>query len=212
MMPVVSRIRIWLLAALAIPFFAGGASAQSVLRGRVVGPSGEAVGGATVVLHRVGEGGGREVGRSESDGEGRFSIEFDREGGEGVYFAATRYEDQLYVGAFFRDPSEVAGEYVLRVGVNPVAGGGAAVPPGPRPEGGFPWIGLVIGAAAAAAVILPLRGAKRRPLATRAILAELAELEERGDAGEESRNRRDELRTRLRGPSALAVQDAADPH
>jgi hypothetical protein len=212
MRPLVSKIRSWILATLAVPLVAGVVSAQSTLRGRVVGPADEAIAGVTVILHRVGEAGGREIGRSESDGEGRFSVEFEHEGGEGVYFAATRYEDQLYVGAFFRDPSEVTGEYVLRVGVNPMPGGGAAIPPGPRPEGKFPWIGLVIGTAAAAAVILPLRGAKRRPLATRAILAELAELEERGDGGEESRNRRDELRTRLRGPSALAVQDAADPH
>ncbi|HEX7117381.1 MAG TPA: hypothetical protein VF212_01250 [Longimicrobiales bacterium] len=166
---------------------AGAARAQddagrARLSGRVVDAEGRPVPGVAVSVHRVSRAGGAELARTTVGPDGRFELTFDAEG-EGTYFAATRYEGGLYVGAMFRDPGEAPADYVITVGRDPVAvaagpatTGSAAPPPAPNP---WPLL-LLVGAIGAAAVVLPLASWRRRPRALRALLHELAELEERG--------------------------------
>jgi hypothetical protein len=153
--------------------------AQSpALRGQVVDPEGQAVAGITVSLHRVTDGGGAEVGRAVSDQEGRFEIDLSS-GGEGVYFAATRFEGALYMGEPFRTLAEVSEDYRIVIGVGGVAGGLAQQPPIGSTDQRPGWAGLLLFAIIGiAAVALPLRRARRGPLAVRTLLAEIAELDE----------------------------------
>ena len=105
----------------------------SELRGRVFGPDGEPVAGVSVVLHRVTDDGGTEVGRAVSDGDGAFVIDAGEVTPGGLYFAATRHDGSLFMGPIFRDLREIDSEYVIVVGLNAV--GGAATPGPPPPPG-----------------------------------------------------------------------------
>jgi hypothetical protein len=197
-----------------IPLLTGGLAAQQpVLRGRVLDPEGRAISGATVSLHHVAERGGAEVGQAVSDREGRFAIAVEpREGEGGVYFAATRFDGTLYMGAPFRTLAEVDGEYGIVVGAGGVDGlGGVAEPPSAPASGLRGWgLGLVLAAIAAAAILRPLRRARREPYRSRSLLLELAELEE--GPGAEDRARRESLRARLRGSPDTDEPDAARHH
>lgn len=197
-----------LLAALLTLSTASAASAQSSsLRGRVVDADGRPVPDVTVVLHHVTDAGGAEVGRAVSSADGVFVLELDSAPPGGVYFAATRHEGSLFMGAPFRTLREIEGtEYVIAVGVNAVGGAPTPGPP-PPPGAGRGWaIGLIAGALGILFVVLPL--ARRRPgTDDRAVLLELAELEERFEAGDAElladggaayRERRESLRARLR--------------
>lgn len=173
----------------------------SELRGRVFGPDGEPVAGVSVVLHRVTDDGGTEVGRAVSDGDGAFVIDAGEVTPGGLYFAATRHDGSLFMGPIFRDLREIDSEYVIVVGLNAV--GGAATPgPPPPPGAGRGWlVGLLLGGVGLAFVVRPFL-ARRRAHPDRAILLELAEIEDRlavdGPGAEADRERRDMLRARLR--------------
>lgn len=206
----------FLLAWAFLPLIAGTLAAQEpVLRGRVLDPEGRAVAGATVSLHHVAEGGGAEVGQGVSDREGRFTIVVEPSEGEGgVYFAATRLDGTLYMGAPFRTLSEVEGEYGIVVGTGGVDGiGGVAEAPSDPAAGLRGWgLALILAALAATAILRPLRRARREPYRSRTLLLELAEFEERGDVGDEERARRDAVRAQLIDSPDTDEPDAARQH
>ncbi len=165
--------------------FAGALAAQerspSTLAGHVVDADGRPVAGATVAVHRVSDAGGAEIARTTTDGRGRFAVAVETEEA-GIYFGATSHEGGLYFGALFRDPRDVPEDYLITVGLNPAAAAGPALPP-PAPPPPNPWpVAVLLGLLGAGAVALPLASRGRRPYAVRALLHELAELEERQSA------------------------------
>ncbi len=178
------------------------------LRGRVIDPQGQPVAGIVVAVHRVSEvGGGGEVGRAATAEDGAFDVPLDTSE-DGIYFAATRYEGALYMGGMFRELDEVTSDYVIVVGQNAVAGGGPAVVPPPDPGPGATWpVLLVLGVVGGVFVLLPLMPKRRRHFAVRSLLLELAELEERGAAGDTPSQypaEREALRARIREISQSA--------
>lgn len=190
------------------------------LQGRVVDTEGRPVSGIPVTLHHVTEGGGSEVGRALSDQEGRFVIEPGATLAGGVYFAATRFDGALYMGTPFRTFGEVPEDYRIVIGGDGIVGG-AAIPGPVSAERGQGWgVLLFFGLVGLAAVVVPLRRARRGPLAYRTILTELAELEERQAALSpqsrqamegEYREQRAALRARLKELTSVPVH-AADNH
>lgn len=191
-----------------------------VLRGQVVDPDGRPVSGISVTLHHVTDGGGAEVGRALSDHEGKFSIEPGEGVVGGVYFAATRFEGALYMGNPFRSLDEVTDDYRIVIGVGGIAGGAAFQEP-PDSAAGQGWLVLLAFALLGlGAVVVPLRRGRRGPGSHRAILVELAELEEchalrspeaRQAAEGAYRAQRAALRARLQELSRVPVH-AADHH
>jgi hypothetical protein len=109
-------------ATLLLALFAADVAAQgsTTLRGRAVDPQGQPVGNAEVVLHRVGSSGGARVAVDTTDADGNFSLSTaETADSSAVYFAATRQNENLYVGEFVRPPLEQASPYELLVGGQP---------------------------------------------------------------------------------------------
>jgi len=212
------RFALLILAVAALP--ATLAAQGPRLQGEVIDQSGAPVGGVAVSVHRVTEAGGAEVGRAVTDAEGRFTIELDAAPADGVYFAATRFEGNLYMGEVFRGLSEVPAEYRIVIGSGGIAGGPAVTPPPPPSTGRGIGVLLIFAAAGVAAVSIPFLRSRRDPRAARGILAEIAVLDEefasrpesaraRGEA--EYRAARAALRARLKA-LAVAESNAADDH
>lgn len=182
-------------------FSAASLAAQDVvLVGRVLGPDQNPVAGQDVLLHRVTDAGGARLSQATTDGEGRFTLRAEN-AGSGVFFVATRYEGQLYIGPMLRPPFPENSEYVVQVGIPGVGDvasmmngvGGAAAPtttapaaqsgsPGTRGAGfGVLLVALAIGTGAYLAVQGTGPSARRRALIR---IAELDEQRGRGaDAG-----------------------------
>lgn len=192
--------------------------AQSrVLRGRVLDPGGGPVADQVVAVHRVVGADGGEVGRATTDEDGRFELELEPGSGGGIYFAATRFEDKLYMGPPFRSLGEVGDDYVIVVGVNPIGGftsPGAAAPTSGPPDGAMngPVLAIlgVVGVLGLVLVLRPLLPQERRRHATRTLLLELAALEERRaqaspEEAEALAARAERIRARLRAPNSSAV-------
>lgn len=179
---------------------------ESVLRGRVIDGDGEPLAGLVVAVHRVTEAGGAEIARTESDAAGRFEIPL--AGDDALYFAATRYGDQLHVGAPFRGPPPGDAEYVIVVGAETAIPMGRGPPAeGAAPPEGGSWASWVLLAVAAAGFIVAYTRAGGRDARAerRAGLMALAELEERRAAGEVGsgayQREREALRRRLDVPA-----------
>lgn len=192
---------------------AGTLHAQTpAIRGQVVDPTGEPVPAVAVTLHHVNAQGGQEVGRARTGDDGRFEIAVTESPGDGIFFVATRFEGNLYMGATFRDIAEVDSDYVMMVGASPVGSGGIAFrAPPPEPNGNW-VVGLVIGLIGVGFVAWPLLN-RRGPARQRALLAELAQLEEEytalgpdapADALSDYASRRAALRARLRATASRA--------
>lgn len=91
-----------------------------VLRGHVMDGNGKPVAGLEVALHRVTEQGGAMITRDTSDAEGAFALRVPGESDpQAVFFVATRYQDELYIGQPFRAIPPGA-EYVVTVGAGGV--------------------------------------------------------------------------------------------
>lgn len=151
------------------------------IAGHATNPQGGPVAGLEVLLHRVDESGGARLGSTTSDSTGAFSISAEAVADTtAVYFAAARFNGELYIGPFVREP-DGSEPYTLEVGGQPVDLG----PPIPSqmspvaPGGGprrqllilFPLVGLMgvaIWAVAKAA----------RPPSRRRALVRLAALDE----------------------------------
>lgn len=182
--------------------------------GMAVGPDGEALAGVPVVLHRVGGGTGALVATDTSGPDGTFRFQIATPD-SAIYFAAVRYEGQLYVGPAIEAGADSVTGYVLRVEPGSEAGAvGSALSraaPRARPAaqtraspdsdfGAFLLVGLL---ALAAAVMFMVAAPRYRERRTREALIELAGIENRlDDAGpdddtEDLRSRRDSLREQL---------------
>ena len=93
----------------------------STLRGVVVDTAGKPVPRQQLSLHRVNETGGAMVDSATTDAQGRFSAKVPAETDTtAVFFVATRWNGQLYIGTPFKPPAQPGATYTVTVGVNPV--------------------------------------------------------------------------------------------
>src|SRR5690606_22744759 len=185
-------------------------------QGRVIDPSGAPVAGIVVALHSVEGRDGALIAEATSGEDGTFSFNLTGVADSAVFFAATRYQGELYVGAPFKLPGPPGAEYAIVVGADPaqIAGSLGASRPGMRAGGGqvavLPFIALL--GAGGAVILLGLQAFERLRAGSdpqREVLLEIALLDERF-AGQEASleaaareaylRRRQALRARL-GPS-----------
>ena len=189
---------------------AAAAQAASTLQGQVVDSAGKPVAGQRLTLHRVNQTGGALVDSATTDAQGRFRIRIAAEPDtSAVFFAATRWQGQLYIGQPFKPPAPAGETYKVVGGVNPVqmgpatgggaggmaaaqgaeGGAGAAPVPASDSNAGRWFLVVVLALVAAGAAGYGLLGSSRdrRNARRREILARIAELDERaqGAAREE---------------------------
>lgn len=197
----------------------GTAAAQEIL-GVAIGPDGEPLAEVPVVLHRVGMGGGALAGTDTTGADGAFQFPLEA-GDSALYFAAVRYEGNLYIGPVTGAGGAAVSEYVLQVSPSSEVGavGAALGDPGPPPpaaarpgrstpasgsDAGALWLmGLLALTAAGVFVYTAPRYRRRR---TRDAVLEVAGIENRladpsetlsPDEREELRERRDRLKEQL---------------
>lgn len=192
------RLRLAILALLVFALRAA-AQAPSALKGVVVDPAGKPVASQKLTLHRVNATGGALVDSATTDANGRFTFRIPAETDtSAVFFAATRWQGQLFIGQPFKPPAPTGETYTVTVGVNPVemgpATGGGGAPGGmgaTPPEQAAParddsnagrWflvVVLALVAAGAIAYALLGSGRDRHGQRRREILTRIAELDER---------------------------------
>jgi hypothetical protein len=186
--------------------FAGGASAQTRISGRVLDADGNPVPGLEVLLHAITETTGTEIDKDTSRTDGAFEVTAAGVNADAVYFVAVVYNGQLFMGDLLRPPFPLDQEYVVRVGVNPIdlsaeAAGTAVTPQQAESERTAGIIVVIVAAGVIVSILFFVL--RRRPPAQRRWLVELARLEEelaaQADAGEALAARRAELRARLKG-------------
>jgi hypothetical protein len=186
--------------------FAGDATAQTRISGRVLDAEGQPVPGLEVLLHAITEASGTEVDKDTSRTDGAFDVTVTDVDSDAVYFVAVVYNGQLFMGDLLRPPFPLEQEYVVRVGVNPVdlsaeAAGTAVTPEQAESERTAGVMVVLVAAGVIGAILFFVL--RRRPPAQRRWLVELARLEEElathPDAGEALEARRAELRDRLKG-------------
>jgi hypothetical protein len=166
------------LAALPLP-----GAAQQVIRGRVFAGA-QPVPNQPVSLHRVTATGGATLAVDTTADDGLFEMRYEPGAGEAVFFVATRYEDQLYIGETFRQPFQ--GEYRVPVGpgATPIdlsATSGPAQPPAPQNDSSRTAGMMVILVSAIVLGGLVLLAARPRAANTRRLLVEIADLDNRND-------------------------------
>ena len=186
--------------------FAGAATAQTTISGRVLDPDGNPMPGLEVLLHAITESAGTEIDKDTSRTDGAFDVTATAVASDAVYFVAVVYNGQLFMGDLLRPPFPLEQEYVVRVGVNPIdlsaeAAGTAVTPEQAESERTAGVMVVLVAAGVIGAILFFVL--RRRPPAQRRWLVELARLEEElaahPDAGEALAARRAELRDRLRG-------------
>ncbi len=181
------------------------------LSGVALGPDRQPLADHTVILHRVGAGGGATAGSDTTNAVGEFSFTLDGDA-QSAYFAALRYDGELYIGPA-ADGSQSITDYVLEV--NPAAaignvGGvsrGGALPPAQPPrqtapgggsmgssDAGALWLVALLALGAAAVFVLTAPRYRRRR--TRDAVIEVASIENRLAADELSEEERGRLQTR----------------
>jgi len=157
------------------------------ITGRAISPQGGPVAGLEVLLHRVNAAGGAQLGSVTTDSTGAFSLTAQADPDtSAVYFAAARFNEELYIGPFVREP-DGSEPYMLVVGGEPVQLG-APIPTSMPPvaPGGSPRRQLLI--------LLPMLGLlgvaawamiqAARPPTRRRALIRLAALDEQiGELG-----------------------------
>lgn len=198
------RARSLLMVALFLSL-AAGARAQApagVLHGMVADTAGKPVADQALTLHRVNAAGGAMVDTSRTDARGRFTLKLPAESDtSALYFVATRWQGQLYIGAPFKPPAPVGTTYTVTVGVNPVqmgpATGAGAQPAGPMggaapaeptaqpgSSGAGRWfLAVILGLVALGAIAYALMsaGRDRSRQRRRELLVRIAELDERAE-------------------------------
>jgi len=182
----------------------GTPSAPAILRGSVLDPAGKPVPGQRLTLHRVDAGGGAMVDSATSDAQGRFTVRVPAERDTGaVFFVATRWQGQLYIGTPFKPPVLASADYTVVVGVNPVnmgptagasadaapmgatgGAGGAAAQPADSSVTTRWFLAVILALVALGAIAYALLGAARERARERRreLLARIAALDERAQA------------------------------
>lgn len=116
----------------------GAPAAASALTGTVVDSTGRPVAGLELTLHRVSGQSGAPVAHDTSDAQGGFRLAVPAESEpDAIFFVATRYDGELYVGPTFKAPYPAGQPYTLTVGVNPIRAEALQAQPGspaPVPE------------------------------------------------------------------------------
>ena len=172
----------------------------STLRGVVLDTTGKPVARQPLSLHRVNGTGGAMVDSATTDVQGRFSVKVPAETDTtAVFFVATRWNGELYIGTPFKPPVQAGSSYAVTVGVNPVnmgpaggAGGQATAPtgatgapaatPATDSSSAIRWfVAIVLALVALGAIGYALVGAarERARLRRREILTRIAALDER---------------------------------
>lgn len=183
-----------MMAAVSLAALAARPAGAQELEGVALGPDGEPLVGVAVLLHRVDAAGGAMVGTDTTGANGEFSFAV-AAGDSAVYFAALRYEGELYVGPAAQPAGGPVAGYVLQVGPESEIGamasslGGGGLPSGPAQTGptvggsagssdaGALWLVALLALAAAAAFVLTAPRYRRRR--TRDALIEVAKIENR---------------------------------
>lgn len=181
-----------LLPALALIVSASGAAAQDAggsVPGRVLGPDNMPVASQAVVLHRVQGATGATVAETVTTEDGTFTLEVPADSDPAaLYFVATRYAGELYIGAPFRaGEQDPAGQDIV-VGVPGTSATAMLEGSGPPPPMAQPigrpvttrnWLLLVIPLVGVAAVAIYALVPRSRVPPDRALLIRIAELDER---------------------------------
>jgi hypothetical protein len=160
------------------------AAQDVVVRGHVLGPDDAPLAEHRVVLHRVDAAGGATIAETLSDADGRFELRADAgTDTAAVYFVASRYDGELYIGDMFR-PQPGVSEQIIQVGI--AATSATAMMEGqlPPPAVGQPpasrnWLLLVIPLLGVIGVVVYALMPRSRIPADRALMIRLAELDER---------------------------------
>jgi hypothetical protein len=185
------RRRHSILFAVALFCIASAAAGQepATVEGRVVGPDDAPLANQNVVLHRVQRETGETVAEAVTGEDGRFTLQLPVDSDTAaVYFVATRYAGELYIGAPFRTGIQEPGDQTIQVGVPGTSatalldGEGGASPmaqPVGRPLTNRNWLLLIIPLVGVAAVALYALIPRSRIPADRAALIRIAELDER---------------------------------
>jgi len=160
------------------------------LSGRVVDQQGQPVAGLEVLLHRVAGQDGASIGQARSDENGSFRFRIDETPpADAVYFAAARFNEQMYIGPFEKPPIDSLQPYEIVVGGEPIsfdapvmpatgtAGGALQSPVGPSR-----WTLALIPLLAVLGLAVAIALSRRRQLQRRHLLIRLAVLEEQAAA------------------------------
>ena len=171
-------------ACLAAPAWAQQASGS--VPGRIIGPDDAPLAEQSVVLHRVQGARGETVATAVTGADGGFVLEFPLDAdGEALYFVATRYAGELYIGAPFRAGEQNPPAQVIQVGIPGTSATamleeGTAMPrPIGRPATSRTWLLLVIPLLGVAAVAVYALIPRSRVPPERQLLIRIAELDER---------------------------------
>lgn len=183
-----------LLCALVSPVRAQEATDSVVVEGRVIGPTGAALDGQVVVLHRVAAGSGATVATDTTGASGGFVLVARglAPAADATYFVAARYQGELYIGAPFQLPLPDGVDYTVQVGVPGTSASammGGAPPPTQAPAGAvdepFPytmWLFLIIPLLVMALAAGYMLTRRRTPATRRRLLMQVADLDETHDA------------------------------
>ena len=168
---------------------AAGQEPAAAVEGRIVGPDNAPLADQTVVLHRVQRQTGETVAEAVTGEDGGFTLPLPTDSDtSAVYFVATRYAGELYIGEPFRRGLQEPGDQTIQVGVPGTSatalldGAGGASPmaqPVGRPLTNRNWLLLIIPLVGVAAVALYALIPRSRIPADRAALIRIAELDER---------------------------------
>jgi hypothetical protein len=160
------------------------AAQEVIVRGHVLGPDEAPLPGHRVVLHRVDAAGGATIAETMSDDGGRFELSAESSADTAaVYFVASRYDGELYIGDMFR-PTPGTTEQTIQVGV--AATSATAMMEGQMPIRQPPasgasrnWLLLGIPLLGIAGVLVYMLIPRDRIPPQRAALIRVAELDER---------------------------------
>ena len=184
------------------------------IRGRILGPSNEPLMNQPVLLHRVQSSQGATIAESLTGADGEFElVTATPTDTSAIYFVATRYEGELYIGPPFRAGDVVGQSQLIQVGVPGTSatalleGGPAAQAPPQamgRPLTNRNWLLFLIPLAGVLAVAIYALIPKNHIATDRAMLIRIAELDEKlttaPDGQRESLlEERSHLATQLRG-------------